>query len=146
MRSSSTSRSASRNASQPRRERKARRTAAGKRRHQTQASTTASASPFPAEEVAHEHGGQLVGAAPLEGARTFAPRQVLRPHLDAPDLSRVLGQLEQRRAPCGRDDRQDLPVELGDAVDEQVAPRADAARRVRVGALRREQHARARAA
>ena len=38
-----------------------------------------------------------------------------------------------------RDDRQDLPVELGEALDQQVAPGADATHDVGVGALGRQQ-------
>ena len=95
----------------------------------------------PCDEAANEAGGERVaGAAPTP--RAPAVRQLLGPQLDAPDLAGMRRQLVRRRPSVRRDDRQHLPVDLGEAADQQVAPRADAADGVRVGALGDEQHAR----
>ena len=94
---------------------------------------------LPADEVAHQDGGQHLADAARGAARAPALGQLLGPHLDAPDLAGVLGQLEGRRPAVGGDDRQHLPVEPGQALDQQVTPRADAAHRVGVGPLRGQQ-------
>ena len=60
-----------------------------------------------------------------------------------PCLARVRRQLEAARLPVRGDDRQHDPVELGQAVHEQVAPRAHAADHVRVRALGGQQDPRA---
>ncbi len=96
----------------------------------------------PAEQPADESGRQLAADAALGSAKATPGWQGLGPDLDAPDLLHVGRQLEQARPAVGRDDRKDLPIELGEALHEQVAPGADAADDVGIRTLGREQHTR----
>ena len=97
----------------------------------------------PADQAAGEQRGQRMVRAAARQRRATAARQPLGPDLDRPQLARVPRQREAPRLSVGADDRQHVPVELVQAVDEQVAPRADAADDVRVRPLGREEHARA---
>ncbi len=124
------------------RERNARRTSAGCLRQASHASRTSAGSPSqPIRWRASVAGSSASAVRPPQRA---AARDVLGPDLDPPDLAGVRRQRVERLALAGRDDRQHLPVELLEAADDQVAPRADAAHHIRIGALGAEQDPRPR--
>ncbi len=91
----------------------------------------------PAHQLADENGRQTIRAGLARAPA--APRQLLGPQLDRTDLAGVRRQLEDRGPAVGGDDRHDLPVELAQPVDEQIAPGAHAPDHVGIGPLRGEE-------
>ena len=115
------------------RERKTRRTPAGMAPAPDPAPpTTASGSPSQPTRLRARIGGQRLADAARRAPRAPAACGSSSDHTSMRPTSRAcVGQLEGRRPSVGGDDRQHLPVEPGQALDEQVAPRADAAHRRR---------------
>ena len=115
----------------------------GWRRHQTKLENRASVSPFQPISSRHQRGRQR--AAPAPSARRARRRAPARSdQISIGRASRACGGSAKRRgSPVRADDRQHHPVELREAVDEQVAPGADAAHDVGVRALGGQQDARA---